>query len=136
MSLKITLKKNERLIVDGAVIRNGGKATVLFVENVIPILREKDIMGEKDADTPCKRVYFIVQLIVYIDEASIPQYRRAYAQLAREIVETAPSMSEFIDLIDERLQARKYYQALKGAQSLIEYEAKQSGTSHQGPGEE
>jgi flagellar biosynthesis regulator FlbT len=60
-------EKNERLIVDGAVIRNGGKASVLFIENVIPILREKDIMGEKEADTPCKRIYFILQLM-YIDE--------------------------------------------------------------------
>jgi hypothetical protein len=56
-------EKDERLIVDGAVIRNGGKASVLFIENVIPILREKDIMGEKEADTPCKRIYFILQLM-------------------------------------------------------------------------
>lgn len=122
MSLKITLKKNERLIVDGAVIRNGGKASVLFIENLIPILREKDIMGEQDADTPCKRIYFILQLM-YIDEPNVPQYRHAYSQLANDIVEAVPAMTEFIGTIDERLQARKYYQALKVAQRLIAYEA-------------
>lgn len=122
MSLKITLKKNERVIVDGAVIRNGGRASVLFIENVIPILREKDIMAEKDADTPCKRIYFILQLM-YIDEPNIPQYRDAYSQLAREIAGAVPAMIEFIDTINERLQARKHYQALKVAQRLIQYEA-------------
>jgi flagellar biosynthesis repressor protein FlbT len=122
MSLKITLKKNERVIVDGAVIRNGGKAAVFFIENVIPILREKDIMGEQEADTPCKRIYFILQLM-YIDEGSMPQHQRAYARLAEEIVAAAPSLSKFIDTINERLQARKFYQALKAAQTLIENEA-------------
>ena len=39
MSLKITLKSNERLIVGGAVVKNGGKGTVLYIENTIPILR-------------------------------------------------------------------------------------------------
>ena len=121
MSLKITLKSNERLIVGGAVVKNGGKGTVLYIENTIPILREKDILGEKDANTPCKRVYFTIQLM-YIDEVNVPQYRSAYSELAGEILRAAPSTASFIEQISERVLAENYYQALKTARNLIDYE--------------
>jgi flagellar biosynthesis repressor protein FlbT len=121
MSLKITLKSNERLIVGGAVVRNGGKGTILFIENTIPILREKDILGEKDANTPCKRVYFTIQLM-YIDETNVPGYRTAYSKLAGDILAAAPSTATFVEQINERLQADNYYQALKIARNLIDYE--------------
>jgi len=68
MALKITLKPQEKMIVGGAVISNSNKAGCdLIVESKVPILREKDILSENDADTPCRQLYFIIQLI-YIDE--------------------------------------------------------------------
>ena len=121
MSLKITLKSNERLIVGGAVVKNGGKGTVLYIENTIPILREKDILGEKDANTPCKRVYFTIQLM-YIDEANVPRYRSAYMELAGDILKAAPSTATLVHQINERIEAGTYYQALKIARNLIDYE--------------
>ncbi|QXE90350.1 flagellar biosynthesis repressor FlbT [Geomonas subterranea] len=121
MSLKITLKSNERLIVGGAVVRNGGKGTVLFIENTVPILREKDILGEKDTTTPCKRVYFTIQLM-YIDEPNVPNYVKAYSELAAEILKAAPSTRSYIEQLNERIEAGNYYQALKLAKNLIEYE--------------
>ncbi|GFO65344.1 flagellar biosynthesis repressor FlbT [Geomonas paludis] len=121
MSLKITLKSNERLIVGGAVVRNGGKGTVLFIENTVPILREKDILGEKDITTPCKRVYFTIQLM-YIDEPNVPNYVKAYSELAAEILKAAPSTRTHIEQLNERIEAGNYYQALKLAKNLIEYE--------------
>lgn len=129
MSLKITLKSNERLIVGGAVVRNGGKGTVLFIENTIPILREKDILGERDANTPCKRVYFTVQLM-YIDEPNVPEYRNAYAELAGDILKAAPSTASFIEQINERIDAGNYYQALKTARNLIDYEEELLKNAH------
>jgi flagellar biosynthesis repressor protein FlbT len=129
MSLKITLKSNERLILGGAVVRNGSKGSVLYIENTIPILREKDILAEKDANTPCKRVYFTIQLM-YIDEPNVPQYRAAYADLARDIVQAAPSTASFIEQINERIEARNYYQALKTARNLIDYEEELLKNAH------
>jgi flagellar biosynthesis repressor protein FlbT len=106
-------EKDERLIVDGAVIRNGGKASVLFIENVIPILREKDIMGEKEADTPCKRIYFILQLM-YIDEPNLQQYRDAYWQLAQEIVGAVPAMTQLIETNKRAAPGRKVLPGVEG----------------------
>ncbi|UFS72421.1 flagellar biosynthesis repressor FlbT [Geomonas sp. RF6] len=121
MSLKITLKSNERLIVGGAVVKNGGKGTVLYIENTVPILREKDILGEKDASTPCRQLYFTIQLM-YIDEANVPQYHGVYAELVKNILTAAPSTSSYIEQVGERVMAGNYYHALKLARNLIDYE--------------
>jgi flagellar protein FlbT len=67
MPLKITLKPGERLVVGGAVITNGSNQKCdLIVNNNAPVLREKDILTEKEATTPCSRIYFTIQLM-YID---------------------------------------------------------------------
>ncbi len=66
MALKITLKPQERVIIGGAAVTNGSARSILIIENDVPILREKDIMSEINANTPCKHLYFIIQLM-YID---------------------------------------------------------------------
>lgn len=121
MSLKITLKSNERLIVGGAVVKNGGKGTVLYIENTVPILREKDILGEKDASSPCRRLYFTIQLM-YIDEANVPQLHSVYAEQVKDILTAAPSTTSYIEQICERVVDGNYYNALKLARNLIDYE--------------
>jgi len=121
MALKISLKPNERLILGGAVVRNGKNRADFIVENTVPILREKDIMGEQDATTPCKRIYFIIQLM-YVDEKNLVEHHNSYWQIVREVVRAAPSTLGLIDQISENILGSRYYQALKLAQKLIEYE--------------
>ncbi|HTF99748.1 MAG TPA: flagellar biosynthesis repressor FlbT [Nitrospirota bacterium] len=121
MSLKLSLKANERLIIGGAVIRNGGARCELVVENNVPILREKDILREQDADTVCKKIYFIIQLM-YIDAKNLVEHHRAYWEFVREVVKAAPSTLGLIDQISDNILNGKHYQALKHAQKLIEYE--------------
>lgn len=121
MGLKISLKPKERIILGGAVVQNGGGRTELIVENTVPILREKDVLREQDADTPCKRIYFAIQLM-YVDEKNLVEYHRVYWKLVRDVVAAAPSTLPLIDKISEEILGSCYYQALKLAQKLIEYE--------------
>ena len=121
MPLKIRLKPNERMIVGGAVITNGNTSCNLLVENKVSILRQKDIMSEKDADSPCRKVYFTIQLM-YIDEENIIEHHNTYWKLVQDIVKAAPSMLALIDQISEHILNNKYYQALKLARKLIDYE--------------
>jgi flagellar protein FlbT len=67
MALKISLKPDERIIIGGAVVQNGGARSDFVIENSVPVLREKDIMGLSDANSPCRRIYFAIQLM-YVDE--------------------------------------------------------------------
>ena len=121
MPLKITLKPHERMIVGGAVITNGNTRCDLLIENKVSILRQKDIMSEKDADSPCRKIYFTIQLI-YIDEENLIEHHNTYWKLVQDIVKAAPSMLALIDQISEHILNNKYYQALKLARKLIDYE--------------
>ena len=122
MALKITLKPQEKMILGGAVISNGSKVGCqLIIENKVTILRDKDIMREADADTPCRSLYFIIQLM-YIDEENCEIHQQNYWRLVKEIVKAAPSTVGLIDQINEDIVTARYYQALKSARKLIDYE--------------
>lgn len=121
MALKISLKANERLIIGGAVVRNGDSKSELVIENNVPILREKDIMSENDVDSPCRRIYFVIQLM-YVDEKKLVEYHNLYWTLVRDIIDAAPSMLGLIEKISSHILGGRYYQALKLARYLIDYE--------------
>jgi flagellar biosynthesis repressor protein FlbT len=121
MALKISLRPHERLIIGNAVIENGGTRSEFMVENNIPILREKDIMTNKDADSPCRRIYFAIQLM-YVDEKNLAEHHKAYWDLVKDVIEAAPSTRVLLDQISGYILGFKYYQALKLTKKLIEYE--------------
>jgi len=121
MALKITLKPNERMIIDGAVITNGSKVTDFVIENKVPILRQSDILSEKDADSPCHRIYFAIQLM-YVDLENQATHYANFWDLAQGLVKAAPSMVGFVDQISEHISSNRYYQALKLTKKMIDYE--------------
>jgi len=121
MALKITLGPREKMIIGGAVVTNGNTRCDLLVENKVPILRQKDIMTEENADSPCRRIYFAIQLM-YIDEENLIDHHNGYWKLVQDVVKAAPSTLGLIDQISEYILHNKYYQALKLAKKLIVYE--------------
>lgn len=121
MPLRITLKPRERLIFGGAVVRNGAAAANLLIENEVPILRERDILSEREANSPCRRIYFAVQLM-YVDEQNLPAHHQLYWTLVRDLLQAAPSTAKFTEEINRLVLKRKYYAALKVARQLIDYE--------------
>jgi flagellar biosynthesis repressor protein FlbT len=121
MALKISLKPGERMIVGGAVVRNGTVHSDLIIENIVPILREKDILSERDAVTPCRRIYFVIQLL-YVNDSNVDVNEKLYRELVKDVVEAAPSVSGLMDQINEQVGQGRYYQALKLAKQLLDFE--------------
>ena len=121
MALKISLKPGEKVIISGAVVTNGNSRSDLFIENRVTILREKDIMNEAGADTPCRRIYFVIQLM-YMDEGNVVEYHKMYWELVRDVVAAAPSTLNLIDPISRHILNGEYYKALKLARELTDYE--------------
>lgn len=121
MALKLRLKPGEKIIIGGAVITNGERSADLMVENRVPILREKDILTDADADSPCRRIYLAVQLM-YIDEDNLARYHKTYWELVKEVLNAAPSTRDHIEAISNEILAGRYFQALKKTQQLIQYE--------------
>ena len=121
MALKISLKPGEKAIISGAVVTNGNARSDLFIENRVVILREKDIMKEAEADTPCRRIYFTIQLM-YIDDENVVEHHRTYWELVRDVVAAAPSTLSLIDQISGHILGAEYYKALKLTRKLTDYE--------------
>lgn len=121
MSLKLRLKADERLIVGGAVIRNGSRPAELLIENNVPILRDKDILRERDVVTAAQKIYFVIQLM-YIDREQLPEYHSKYRELTHAILAAAPSTQDLLAQIESRVQENDFYHALKLTGNLIEYE--------------
>lgn len=122
MALKLTLKANEKIVVGGAVLRNGGSRNAeIYVENNVPILRQKDILTARNANSPARRIYFAVQLM-YIDGENCESYIETFLALSKELTDSVKSTRPYIAKITEQISANQYYQALKTARELIEYE--------------
>jgi flagellar biosynthesis repressor protein FlbT len=121
MALKITLKPGEKFIIGGAVITNGEAKSSFIVENDVPILREKDIMSLAAADTPCKKIYFAIQLM-YVDGKNMPEHHESFWELVKDVAQAAPSRKTMLQEISELILSERYYQALKLTKKLIEYE--------------
>jgi len=109
------------MIIDGAVITNGNNKCELIIENSVPILRQKDILSEEEADSPARRIYFTIQLM-YIDEENLALYHKNYWKLVKDFIQAAPRVLPLIDIISDYILKDKYYQALKLAKDLIAYE--------------
>jgi flagellar protein FlbT len=69
VALVIDLKPQEKILIGEAVITNSSQRTRLHIAGDAPILREKDIMQEDEADTPCKKVYFMIQCMYIAHDA-------------------------------------------------------------------
>ena len=128
VALKIELKPNERIILGDCIVTNHGQRTRLSIEGAVPILREKDIMTPRRANSPAKRIYLAIQLM-YTSQR--PQDHTAlYFRLAREMIEAAPSTRPFIDSINNRILTGELYKALKETRKLIAFEEELQNMNH------
>ena len=109
------------MIINGAVVTAGSARSNLFIENKATILREKDTMKESEANTPCRKIYFVIQLM-YIDEENVVKYHKTYWDLVKDVLTVAPSTLDLIDPISKHILNGEYYKALKLTRKLTDYE--------------
>jgi flagellar protein FlbT len=120
MALKVELKPGERIILGDCVVTNADQRTKLVISGDAPILREKDILTQKTADTPAKRIYLAIQLM-YTSKDSRPHHE-VYFALVRDIMLAAPSTMAIIENINNHILTGELYKALKSARKLINHE--------------
>lgn len=61
MALKLTLKPDERIIVNGCAMRNSGRRHALTIESQADVIRGHDLLDPDGIVTPVRRVYFLIQ---------------------------------------------------------------------------
>lgn len=120
MALVIDLKPGEKILIGTAVITNDSTRTRLHIAGDAAILREKDVMQEEEANTPCKKVYFLIQCMYLARDPR--DYHQKYFELVREIQHASPSSALFFMQINEKIIGDHYYKAMKLGKELIEHE--------------
>lgn len=129
MGLKLTLKPNEKVIVNGCIIRNADRRQTLTIENQADVIRGVDLLDGTEEATPTKEVYFLVQSALLrpdLRDELTPIVQKRLAKLVPVFhVEIGGHLIEAAN----HVSARNYYHALKAIQPVIEYEAKLLGNS-------
>lgn len=123
MSLRISLRDGEPVIVNGAVLRARGR-TDLVLENDATILRGRDVMKPEDATSPAKRLYFSCML-AYIDQPLQERHRQAILQGLEELLGALQSLEAKSVCVRfaQKIACGQFYAALADCRWLIGYEA-------------
>lgn len=123
MPLRITLKPYERVVINGATIRNGERPTDFLFETQCKFLRESEIIRDSEADTLCKRLCVTLQVVYLSDDPA--ESTNLFVQQANEVMKLVPEAGPFILQINDFINEKQYHKAIKVARKLVEHEHKQ-----------
>ncbi len=127
MPLKLRLKPNEKIIVNGAVIVCEHGGTELTFLNQARILREDDVVSPEALEgigtrggtrSGARQLYFIIQLL-YIDPEKAEQYLPLLAQSVAAVRDEYPDRGTAIDGIVHLLADGFLYRALKACRETF-----------------
>ena len=118
-TLRISLKPNEKIYINGAVVKVDRKVAIEFL-NDVQFLMENHVLQPEQATTPLRQLYFIVQVIlmtpgsadearakapavVFIDELDSFPNRSALTHSQKDyVIEVVNSFIEQLDGIQGR----------------------------------
>lgn len=122
--LRLKLRPNERVLINGAVIENGRTQVELRVLTPeTKILRLRDALHPDRIDTPTKRVCYIAQLVV----AGEVQPQEALSQFVRGVVALKqvfldPGSQATMDQAIQFARANNFYKAMQCMRRILVYE--------------
>jgi len=121
-TFKISLKPNERIYVNGAVIKFDRKTSIEFL-NDVHFLLESQILQAADANTPLKRLYFIIQLQL-MAPGDTQSARQMFADQLEQLVNIFEESDILSDLknIDRLVGEKRFHEAMKSLRSLYPIE--------------
>ncbi|MER9135867.1 flagellar biosynthesis repressor FlbT [Mesorhizobium sp. M0830] len=135
-TLKISLKPNEKLYINGAVIRVDRKVTVELM-NDVQFLLESHVIQAEDASTPLKQLYFILQVMLMNPAgaaAARDMFRRSLPLLLVSFEDT--QICGALKQIDRMVGEDYIYEALKAIRALYPLERRALGGNDDVPGAE
>lgn len=120
MALRITLKPYERLIINGASIRNGNRNSDFLIESQCKFLRESEILHESEADTPCKKLWVTLQVMYLTDHRA--EVEDLFYKQATEIMSMMPEAAPFMAQIQSAIVEEHFHRAIKACKQLAKLE--------------
>jgi flagellar protein FlbT len=132
-TLKISLKPNEKIYINGAVVRVDRKTTIELL-NDVQFLLENHVLQAEDASTPLKQLYFIVQVMLMNPrdaEEARAMFRRSLPLLLASF--TDKDICATLKQVDRMVSEGHVYEALKAIRSLYPLERRALGGNDDNP---
>lgn len=122
-TLKITLKANEKIYVNGAVIRTDRKVSLEFL-NDVHFLLEGHVLQPEQATSPLRQLYFIVQMILMNPDGA-PEAREMLRKSMPLLLAcfSDEHILSTLKHIDRLVNEGHVYEALKAIRGLYVLEA-------------
>ena len=122
--LVISLKPNEKFLVNGALLMNGSKRSqICLPDDDVYILRVSDALHPNEVNSPVRRVYYAVQLILSGDnEAENIEEEVRAGLLALEAVFEGTALSETLEKAKLAFLKGHFYSVLNNLKSLFAIE--------------
>lgn len=122
--LVISLKPNEKFLVNGALLTNGPKrGQICITDDNVHVLRMSDVIHPSDADTPVKRAYYSVQVILSCDASAEEMAPEIEERLnALSIVFEGTPMFKVIQKARKAARIERYYSVLCALKPLLPVE--------------
>ncbi len=123
MPLKLSLKPGEKFVLNGAVLANGDKRTSLVIQNKACVLREKDFMQPKVANTPARLVYLAIMMMYLDGESSEEPYNEFALRMTAFMgaIRNREILAACVEISRDVTQGH-YYKALMACRKLFDYE--------------
>jgi flagellar biosynthesis repressor protein FlbT len=120
--LKVHLKPNERVYINGGVIKVDRKVTIELMNEVVFLL-EGHILQEEQATTPLRQLYYIVQSIL-MEPKSAPIARQMYEQSHQALIMTFKNRDVLDGLIEVKalMERGRTFEALRKIRALFPLE--------------
>ena len=124
MGLRLTLKPNERILINGCVVRNSDRRQQLMIETQADIVREADLLKENEARTPVKEVYFFIQAALLDADKRSKLVPIIQKRLGKLVPVFHDDMASHIFEAASHVSQADFYKAMRALRPLIEYEAR------------
>jgi flagellar protein FlbT len=121
-TLKISLKPNEKIYINGAVIRVDRKVTIELM-NDVQFLLESHVIQADQASTPLRQLYFIVQIML-INPAGAAEARDMFRRSLPMLIASFDNQDicNSLKQIDRMVGEDEIYEALKAIRALYPLE--------------
>ena len=125
--MHLTLRANEKIFINGAVLKVDRKTSIELL-NDATFLLEAHVMLERDATTPLRQLYFVVQVML-MEGRDRPENRGVFADHCRAMraVYAAPDILEGVDRVVDLVDRSRLFEALKAIRALLPVEAALTG---------
>lgn len=121
-NIRIYLKANEKIFINGAVLKVDRKVSFELM-NDVTFLLESHVMQKEDANTPMKQLYFVVQMML-MHPIDVEQPMALFKSMTANILRTTQTaeLISGIKNIDVEVSTGKYFTGLKMIRELIPVE--------------